>query len=104
MFFTIKTFGSLTCQPLTKINLNYALRLEQYLPHLWLDADSVAGRALMRLAPLAAELRAGGRAIHEEALIELLLDDLRRAASTRDTDPPVGPKVWCRCGTPPWRG
>jgi uncharacterized protein (TIGR02679 family) len=46
-----------------------------------------------RLAPLAAELRAGGRAIHEEALIELLLDDLRRAASTRDTDPPVGPKV-----------
>jgi len=41
-----------------------------------------------RLAPLAAELRAGGRAIHEEALIELLLDDLRRVASTRGTDPP----------------
>ena len=30
----------------------YAAR--QRLPHLWLDADSVAGRALMRLAPLAA--------------------------------------------------
>jgi len=30
----------------------YAAR--QRLPHLWLDADSMAGRALMRLAPLAA--------------------------------------------------
>jgi thioredoxin reductase (NADPH) len=30
----------------------YAAR--QRLPHLWLDADSIAGRALMRLAPLAA--------------------------------------------------
>jgi thioredoxin reductase (NADPH) len=30
----------------------YAAR--QRLPHLWLDADSVAGRAVMRLAPLAA--------------------------------------------------
>ena len=30
----------------------YAAR--QQLPHLWLDADSIAGRALMRVTPLAA--------------------------------------------------
>jgi uncharacterized protein (TIGR02679 family) len=42
-----------------------------------------------RLAPLAHALRAGGRAIHEEALIELLLDDLAAAAAATPAAAPV---------------
>ena len=54
-----------------------------------------APRLDARLAPLARALRAGGRAIHEEALIEPLLDDLAAAAAAPPGDHPDGRFV-CR--------